>query len=439
MLLFTDETVMLYPGIGIIATLVYALLRPLPKPTRIFATTVVISGPIATIFLSYSLSRDALDIVLLLTLALLLLVANRTNDRSLMSVVVAASGLIIWTLHQSVFPFLVFMLLTFAILPRTEQVKPSFPLVIVALSLPIVIFSEPFKIFVGAITAVIAAIQDPSIGLSLFGANTASLKMTVTTPAPVPPEWLEPVVYGTLGVVTGLLFGAWLMIRSRTPEPVGAQLADYRTQHTLSVGFAFVGTTVLYIIRGFVFRSFVFWPIVFSVFLASLWRVSNSTNDILSPSLPDIQMRTVFVALLACILFANAIPILFPGYVENRPNVMSAQQYQSATFAENFDQGTPIYTDLLHSNAILLETDHRTIRNPKIVSQINRKPGLDQIGATLYDPSCDPHRYQLTSYQAPYGTTTWGGNIPSVSYETYTMGAKVYDNGVDAVHLFSGC
>ncbi|WP_172795751.1 hypothetical protein [Haloferax sp. Q22] len=391
------------------------------------------------ILYAYSLSRGAVDIILLQTIILLLIVSLRNKKYNLMAVTVGSGGIIIWTLHQSVYPFLVILLCSLTIFNWTDSGKRQFPITVAALTVPITIFPEPFRVYVSSAIAVSRALLDPTTGISLYGSNLDAVEMVVSSPPSLPPAWLGPIIYVNLSICTGLLIVTWAIIRHFKPESILTQLSEHRTQVTIAVAIATGGTAILYIIRGFTFRAFVFWPIVFPVFLNDLWYVSKRVDDIAFP-IPNVdRLRTIFIVLLIAVAVTNSIPLLYPNYVDNQPNVVSNPQYSSAVFADNMNDDIPIYTDLLHSNAILIETDHRSLRNPRIVASINGEPGLDQIGKTLYNPECGPHRYHIISSNSQYGTTTWGGNIPSIDSESYIGSDIIYDNRYDSIHLFYKC
>jgi len=425
----TNYTWVLLPvGAFVISIYAYSYFTDIQYKYRLLFVFATVAGPFGVILYTYSIGRDAVDLVLIFTFLSIVKISYKYNQRlfALSSIVFS---FIFWLLHYSFWPFFILTVMCIGILDVRDHYS-SFVAAVVATVSPLAIYAPPVFVFISSINSIKfrSLFAEESLqskvrtleATSIDGLSDSTVSVLQTTNSE--PPWMPEIQYILLFLLCVLLVTIWGYSALKVDKHYGVE-----RKLLFSLGIAFVGTTILYTVRGYLFRSVVFWPLVFPIFL----------NDLAEMTISNVNMEKqekLVISIVFLICLVQVIPVLIPGfYTEKRPEIASNSQVMSSQFIENIERSSIVYTDLTHANAIVVETNHRYVH---VGWGENLKNGsiLVSKGVTVLNKP-KGEGYILISESYNKGTTIWGGNIQTITPSVeHNKRKKIYTNGPDSVY-----
>lgn len=427
------------PGVLFSIPMVYALLRPVRRDLRLLSVGAAIGGPLILMPYFYNFRRDAIDILILLSIVVVLLRVDTHRLRRIYGPLVFLGSGFLWLLHYTVWPFFAVFTVVFSILAsqegtlrtRTMILTPAFVL------LPWAISAIPAVIYLSSIPILLSLdVTNLTDLIFSFGGSTAiDLKgQTITWDRPSENRFWSRVN----NVASVLLFGAFGVLTTahvlRDRHKAAVLTTDRRRMVLVAVAGAFAVTTALYVLRGYIFRGVYFWPIALSLLIAEYWRVGSTRPRRIAGWLPE-QRVVVTVVVVGLLLTVHLSPLAIAGFHNSESHAKpTAEQWETARQIEYVPEGQPVYSSLLHASMVLVETDHRLVHTGQ-VSHNGDNVTIDGYVKPLYFPDAVDCGYLLTAVNDPTGVTTWGGPIPPVNESRYGAGEDlIYENGVDKLY-----
>lgn len=424
------RTMILIPGVIFLAMLAYAGLPKTRRDIRILSTFVIVAGPVTILTYTWRFRRDGVDLIIILLALLSVIILERYRSLGVW-VVLAAASIFLWFNHYTIWPFFVIIAVSYLVLSsigrtRTKRAVGGSGMVLFA---PFILNLEPAYVFINSVVAIFY-VGIPSF-TRLFAAGFRGVSidaaMFVTYNRPDVTAWMPEAAYGIYFLCLSALGAHYIgnSIRSRD-----FQLHPRRCI-LIATMIAFLVVAPLLVVRGYVSRVVVLWPILTFAFLSEYLRVTDFTSPLWSAKLP--LGRTV-VAVLVVISMAHVMPIAITDY-PNNPNDFSTDRSQDASAAhlQYIPEESAVYTDLNHATLIKVQGWQHSVITGASEVQSDSRVAVDQTVEILYRPWKLTDGYILVSTERDIGTRTWGGPLPPVDLWRYENVTVVYDNGENII------
>lgn len=409
-----------FPGAIIIGVLVYALLpADISAPTKLLISLSSIIGPVGVFGYYYGLTRDAFDMILLLTFLLIFYILYRTGRgfRYLFPTIVGFSFLI-WANHYSFWPLFALIIGLWSL--HFSRIKLY--QVAIGLLAPSIMLVDTVGIFISSIAFITEMWGQRNI--LVFGGRVQILDwyQFVGPLGRESPVWLPEYQYGAIAVTLAVFAVLYIysLIRSQTYDPRD-WTATRRSIYL--VGVAAGVYSVLLIIRGYLYRAIIIWPLFIVLFQTELHAVWSEIS---------IGYERTAAVLAATLLLIGMVPMMTPYFHHSQSvNEPSDKQIQSTEFSQ-YTTTELVYTDLVHGSLLILDGDRSVVVGRSAVAEngsvaINRE--LQTLAGTWHNDA----QYVLVTSKGGVGLRTWQGAIPPLDLvdDNYQY-QKIYNNKQDS-------
>ncbi|RYJ08641.1 hypothetical protein ELS19_19345 [Halogeometricum borinquense] len=265
-----------------------------------------------------------------------------------------------------------------------------------------------------------------SLLLTTTGGQVPRLPPNPIYVEPIPeaqPTWLPEYQYIAYAIVV-IAGGLFLLYQLYTQSVK----LDREMRLLIAVGLGAGVFAVLLVIRGYLYRSIIIWPLIMPLFLA-----------VIDDKSPNTSVNKLFVlVIVGSLLISNFSILAAQPYFNQFQNTasISEKQSQGSEFAKRVPDG-PIYTDLVHANEIVLDSPRKQV----VVGYARSTGDSIAIGENiqpLYGQWGNKTGYSLVTEQGKIGVRTWWGAVPAADgVVNRRIDSRIYDNGNDAWFLSS--
>ncbi|WP_206043020.1 hypothetical protein [Haloferax volcanii] len=416
----TTITWLYIPGAIFIFLLVFSQLpRDMPMGLRAGVSTAAILGPAGLFGYYYVFSRDAIDMILLLTfISIIFLIRKRKMGLKFSFITFVLFSSLIWLNHYSFWPLFALTVLFISLSAPEYRVYHA----LIAISSPVVFAIEPAKIFVSSAALISTRGFDLSLLTSFGGAESLPSKMMVVGRiGNRSPAWMPTYQYLGLGAILGIfvsIYGIRLFRDLRQSKELTTQ-----RQMFLAVGLSSAIYASLLVFRGYIYRASILWPLIILSLSIEFYRTSKNL---------DLDYRKVTAIAVSSMVVLSLVPMATP-YFHHTQNVNepSMQQRESISFTQYTTEGD-IYTDLLHGSLLILNGERSVVIGESTVSG-NGTVAVDSRLQTLAGEWHGDGKYALITTEGDVGVRTWHGTIPPLDMvDGDPEYQKTYDNGQDS-------
>ena len=428
------------PAAAVIGISIIALLRNVPLLFRILVAIVAIGGPVNG--LSYSFGRNGLDILLTFTFVIFVFVTVRNKRPRLVGLAGGVAALVLWLNHYSYWPFFIGFAVTLLVIPHCFNLKSKNVYVaFVFLFVPIGVYTFPFRTYISATLSASALLAKPEKLLQQFlifaGGQSASgsFEMYTNVPTQPSPDWVPFLMFGYLIAVAMLcLFWLWVHRDDMFRLSRWKKLLRRRPyQFFFGVVAGLLTVVPLYLVIGYIYRVYVFWPLVITALGYTLFSQLSAKGKKLTQSYSGI----IVVSLLVLLFSLHFFPAIAPGYDQDKQAAsrVNAEQHASAEFSGQYiPNDKPVYTDLIHASTAIIETDRRYYVGAYASVTAEERLGLGSGAVEMFGGSRLNGGYVLVSHQEHYGTRTWGGILPPVPADVHLNKSQIYTSGKEGIY-----
>jgi len=263
----------LIPTPLIITILSLAVLNNVRARYKWIISLAIVAGPLGIIGYSFVFARDAIDIILMITFLLILRTSLR-RDRDYHFSIFTAFSFIFWLHHYTFWPMFAATVGVLTVLSHWHTGATIKYSSLVSIFTPFFIYDVVATIYFGSLSTLIALLREGTSDLITvittfyYGQFISIPTGSVIVPGPEGPHpaWMPEMLYLAYIIpLTAILLVVLWEYKSKIRMLLSGQVAGGLSTPSLLFIAVVVGataTTGIYIIRGYLYRVFVFWPVV---------------------------------------------------------------------------------------------------------------------------------------------------------------------------------